>query len=138
MIQIITGPEACAAARKAYKERRLLAQCDLVEAHRISYGYEVDICDTKFVCAIGACLSENSLEAIEDGMHQLTTIDSDLAAFNYIFNCKHVDFDVLVSLQKAHDQWLMFRIEDRAPQSVAAAEQKFLTIIQDVLGDDDG
>lgn len=138
MTQIITAVEACTAARKAHNEGRLLAQCDSVPAESISYGYEVDIKGTKFVCAIGACLTPHSLDEIEGNDLHLSTIASDMPLFNYIFDCSVNDFPILSSLQGDHDHWLMSRIEGRPEDVVATAEAKFLDTIQAVLGADDG
>ncbi len=138
MIQTITAVEACTAARKARNEGRLLAQCVKVAANSISYGYEVDIVGTRFVCAIGACLNEHSLDAIEDADSHLTTIESDRGVFKYIFDFAQGDYQVLCDLQRTHDHWLMVRREGRAPERIATAQAKFLDVIQGVLGADDG
>ncbi len=138
MIQTITATEACTAARKAYSEGRLLAQCVKVAPNGIEYGYEVDIVGTKFVCAIGACLNQHSLDAIEESDDQLTTIESGWRGFKYIFDFVQGDYSILCDLQRMHDQWLMVRRQGQSPDRVASAEAKFLSIIQDVLGADDG
>ncbi len=136
MVQTITAVEACTAARKAYNEGRLLAQCNAVEPGNIPYGYEVDIKGSTFVCGIGACLSRNSLDEIAGNDLQWSTIGTDLALFNYIFTCNESDFLVLSSLQGDHDSWLMSRIEGRPDDVVAIAEARFLDAIYAVLGDD--
>ncbi len=133
MIQNITAVEACTAARKAYDEGRLLAQCVKVAANSISYGYEVNIVGTKFVCAIGACLNQNSLDAIEESDGQLTTIESDRGGFKDIFDFVQGDYSILCDLQRTHDHWLMGRRKGRTAERVAHAQAKFLAIIQGVL-----
>ncbi len=138
MVQTITAVEACTAARKAYTEGRLLAQCTVVEVERIEYGYQVDIVGTKFVCGIGACLTQHSLDAIAGEKLGLTTIENDLAWFNNIFNYASGDYPVINELQRSHDSWLMSRIEGRNEIVVEDNKMRFLSIIQDVLGADDG
>ena len=133
MIQTITAVEACRAARKAYNEGRLLAQCDTVAPSTISYGYEVDITGTKFVCAIGACLNRDSLDAIEESDGQLTTIESDRGGFKYILDFAYDDYPILCDLQRTHDHWLMVRREGRSPDRIAVAEEGFLIVIKSVL-----
>lgn len=137
MVQIITAVEACTAARKAYNEGRLLAQCADGKIGSISYGYEVDIEGAKFVCGIGACLNQASLDLIAGNNLALSTIESDLALFNYIFDCSADDYPALNDLQRSHDFWLMSRIEGRDEIAVAASEMEFLATIQSVLGEDD-
>ncbi len=133
MIQNITAVEACTAARKAYNEKRLLAQCVKVAPNSIEYGYQVDIKGTKFVCAIGACLSQNSLDAIEESDGQLTTIESDRGGFKYIFDYAQGDYSILCDLQHTHDHWLMVRRERRGRERIASAKAKFLDVIKGVL-----
>ncbi len=138
MTQIITAVEACTAARKAYDDGRLLAQCTVVEAERIEYGYQVDIEGAKFVCAIGACLNEHSLDAIAGDRLGLSTIEDNMSVFNHIFYCSSDDYPVINKLQISHDFWLMSRIEGRDEIVVEANKMRFLAGIQDVLGADDG
>ncbi len=138
MVQIITAVEVCTAARKAYNEGRLLAQCTVIEAEHIEYGYQVDIEGTKFVCAIGACLTQPSLDAIEGANLGRSTIEDNLVLFNYIFDLASDDYPVINELQRSHDFWLMSRIEGRDEIIVEANKMRFLAGIQDVLGADDG
>ena len=133
MIQTITAAEACTAARKAYDEGRLLAQCVKVAPNSIEYGYEVDIKGTMFVCGIGACLNEHSLDAIEDTDSQLTTLETDRGGFKYIFDYAQGDYSILCELQRTHDNWLMVRRERRGRERVATAKAKFLDVIKGVL-----
>ena len=133
MIQTITAVEACTAARKAYNEKRLLAQCVKVAPNRIEYGYEVDIKGTKFVCAIGACLTQSSLDAIEDTDSQLTTLETDRGGFKHIFDYAQGDYSILCDLQRTHDHWLMVRRERRGRERISSAKAKFLDVIQGVL-----
>lgn len=132
-MQTITAVEACTAARKAHNEGRLLAQCETIPAESISYGYEVDIGDTKFVCAIGASLNQGSLNAIKEAGRELSTIESGMGTFRGIFDVARGDVSVLIILQREHDHWLMARREGRAPDRIERAEERFLAVIQGAL-----
>lgn len=122
--QTITVTEVKAAALKAYKEGRLLAQSDC----QVEYGYEVKGLDGKTrVCAIGAALTRESLDMIEAEDLQCCTIHAAMSGLCEVFDCAQADYEALCYIQNAHDAWLGWGGNDKHRKQ---KEAHFLGLIQ--------
>lgn len=93
--QHITLKEVKAACRKAYAERRLIAQHSDQYAYRDLAGH---------VCAIGAALSDKTLDLIEEEGLQVTGLGDSNGNSLLPFRCDPKELSALVELQGAHDR----------------------------------
>lgn len=102
--QHITYDEVIKACQKAYKEKRLLAQSGPNEG----YGYRT----SHGVCAIGAVLTTETLDFIDDHRMKNETVDMNVGEDtpNYelqrAFTWPEEETLRLAQLQSAHDRWL--------------------------------
>ena len=125
MIQNITLVEVKAAASKAYKENRLLAQSVG------PYGYRITCVDgVSRVCAIGAVLSEASLDKIEAADLHTSTISEHGEVFSEIFEFSNDELDDLVAIQDAHDCWLT-SVGGHDELNIAQCEAHFVNLVSD-------
>ena len=103
MTQHITLKEVEAACRTAYKENRLIAQGPT----SIDYGYQV-LGEDKVVrvCAIGAALTDETLEVISTKKLQQVPIGAIIRETESLISWDADDFQELVHIQQCHDRWL--------------------------------
>jgi hypothetical protein len=96
----ITLEQVKAACRKAYDEKRLLAQNTPIQ-----YGYSRD----GFVCAIGAALSPATLDMIEEDSNLENLQEAIVGMYEFNHSIAHVlpeEEGDLFTIQGVHDQWL--------------------------------
>ena len=124
MQQHITLKEAKAASLLAHQEGRLLAQSKFSQ-----YAYEY----RGSVCAIGASLNRDTLEAIKEddsGTYVIQKVrDSDMPGIDGYISFAEDERAELYELQRSHDEWFNKVLEGCQTISIEAAEQRFVALL---------
>ena len=98
-MQKLTLAKVRAAARKAYKERRLTAQHRDPSKRECVYSYG------KYGCAIGVALNKKTIKKIlDDSMNSGTSLGQ--LRDNYV-KIPEKEFHHIVAIQVAHDDWVL-------------------------------
>ena len=123
MTQLITVNEVKAACRKAYVEKRLLAQ----DPDPSAYGYRILGDDGVVrVCAIGAVLNDGTLNAIDARGQHSRTISNSYSYAGYAFSWDEAEALDLIVIQQAHDHWLR---DVMGGEGSIIAERNFMIMI---------
>lgn len=124
--QTITAENVRFAARRAYDQGTLLAQC---VGRPVPYGYRVEVDGVEHRCAIGAALCDTTLDMLDERSMELHTLQGDAEELNKLLAWPEEDLEALVEVQKRHDTWLSMVQQGFGESDIRTQRRAFLEII---------